>query len=164
MSEGFPMSPTRRHVVIHEDDVGRNHSANVAFLKFFEAGYCTAGSVIVPCPWFPDAARIARNNPELDLGVHLTLKSELNGYKWRPLTGTAANGLTGPDGFFWDNVPGVRQNARHEAVERELRTQVQAALDAGIDVWIAIWEGRWCPNLLISTSGWERNSNCLSCS
>lgn len=128
------MSPTPRYAVIHEDDVGRNHGANIAFLKLFGAGRCTAGSVMVPCPWFPEAAKIARENPELDLGVHLTLNSELSGYKWRPLTGVSASGLTGPDGYFWDNVPDLRRHAHLDAVDRELRTQVQAAFDAGIDV------------------------------
>ncbi len=128
------MSPTSRFAVIHEDDVGMNHGANVAFLELQEAGICSAGSVMVPCPWFAEAARIARHNPQLDLGVHLTLNSEARGYKWRPLTGVSDNGLTDANGFFWDNVPDVRGHARPEAVEAELRTQVQAALDAGIDV------------------------------
>ena len=128
------MSFTSRFAVIHEDDVGMNHGANVAFLELQEAGLCTAGSVMVPCPWFAEAASMARMNPQLDLGVHLTLNSEARGYKWRPLTGVSDNGLTDPNGFFWDNVPDVRRHAQPEAVERELRTQVEAALDAGIDV------------------------------
>ena len=128
------MSPTSRFAVIHEDDVGMNHGANVAFLELQEAGICTAGSVMVPCPWFAEAAQMARRNPQFDLGVHLTLNSEARGYKWRPLTGVTDNGLTDASGFFWDNVPDVRRHARPDAVEAELRTQVQAALDAGIDV------------------------------
>ena len=128
------MSSTQRLAVIHEDDVGMNHGANVAFLELQEAGVCTAGSAMVPCPWFEEAAAIARQNPQLDLGVHLTLNSEAKGYKWRPLTGVSDNGLTDPSGYFWDNVPDVRLHARPDAVELELRAQIQAALDAGIDV------------------------------
>ena len=55
-------------------------------------------------------------------------------YRWRPLTGVSKEGLTDPDGYFWAEVPDVRRNADPEAVERELRAQVEAALAAGIDV------------------------------
>lgn len=89
---------------------------------------------MVPCPWFAEAAQMARINPGLDIGVHLTLNSEARSYKWRPLTGVSDNGLTGSDGFFWDNVPDVRRHAQPKAVEEELRAQVNAAMDAGIDV------------------------------
>ncbi|MBW8727648.1 MAG: ChbG/HpnK family deacetylase [Inquilinus limosus] len=123
-----------RLVVVHGDDVGVSHGANTAFLELARLGLCTAGSVMVPCPWFPEIASIARDNPGLDLGVHLTLNSDMKPYRWRPLTGVSKEGLTDPDGYFWAEVPDVRRNADPEAVERELRAQVEAALAAGIDV------------------------------
>jgi chitin disaccharide deacetylase len=58
-----------KRVVVHEDDVGMNHGANMAFLELSKAGICTAVSVMVPCPWFPQAARMARENPDLDLAL-----------------------------------------------------------------------------------------------
>ena len=123
-----------RFVVVHEDDVGISHGANTAFRELTRLGLCTAGSVMVPCPWFAEIAAIARDNPELDLGVHLTLNSDMKPYRWRPLTGVSNRGLTDPDGYFWAEVPDVRRNADPAAVERELRAQIEAALAAGIDV------------------------------
>ncbi|TCA09231.1 MULTISPECIES: ChbG/HpnK family deacetylase [Rhizobium] len=125
-----------RFVVVHEDDVGVSHGANTAFLELTRLGLCTAGSVMVPCPWFPEIAAIARDNPELDLdlGVHLTLNSDMKPYRWRPVTGVSDKGLTDPDGYFWAEVTDVRSNADPAAVERELRAQIDAALAAGIDV------------------------------
>jgi predicted glycoside hydrolase/deacetylase ChbG (UPF0249 family) len=123
-----------RFVVVHEDDIGVSHGANTAFLELSRLGMCTAGSVMVPCPWFPEAAALARDNPDLDLGVHLTLNSDMRPYRWRPLTGVSNEGLTDPDGYFWAEVPDVRTHARPEAVERELRAQIETALAAGIDV------------------------------
>jgi hypothetical protein len=35
--------------------------------------------VMVPCPWFPEAAALLRENPGLDVGVHITLTSEWEG-------------------------------------------------------------------------------------
>jgi predicted glycoside hydrolase/deacetylase ChbG (UPF0249 family) len=135
--QGCPMTDqsfSKRFVIVHEDDIGMNHGANAAFVELNRAGICTSGSVMVPCPWFPEIAAIARNNPELDVGVHLTLNSDMAPYKWRPLIGASGDGLTAPDGYFWDNVPDVRRHADPSAVEAELRAQVETALAAGIDV------------------------------
>ncbi len=127
-------SSEKRFVVVHEDDIGVTHGANAAFLELSRLGLCTAGSVMVPCPWFSEIAAIARDNPDLDLGVHLTLNSDMKPYRWRPLTGVSDKGLTDPDGYFWAEVSDVRRNADPAAAERELRAQVETALAAGIDV------------------------------
>ncbi len=123
----------RKRVVIHEDDVGMSHGANAAFVELSALGTCSSGSVMVPCPWFPEAAEIAARDPRLDLGVHLTLTSEQKPYRWRPLTGPPRSaGMTDEQGYFWPDVPRARQ-ARPEAVEAELRAQIEVALAAGID-------------------------------
>ena len=69
-------------------------------------GACSAGSVMAPCPWFPEAVAMARADPTLDLGVHLTLNSEKQPYRWRPLTSPPRSaGLTDEAGYFWSTVP-----------------------------------------------------------
>lgn len=124
-----------RRVVIHADDLGMTHGANAAFAELWDLGTLTSGSVMVPCPWFPEVAAMARAHPALDVGVHLTLTSEMRGYRWRPLTRPPASaGLTDADGFFHPDVPTLRANAHREAVEAELRAQIDAAQRAGIDV------------------------------
>ena len=125
----------RRVIVIHEDDVGMTHGANTAFSELSAMGACSAGSVMAPCPWFPEAVGMAAANPTLDLGVHLTLNSEKKPYRWRPLTSPPSSaGLTDKDGYFWADVPSVRKNAAPEAVEAELRAQIDAVVATGIDV------------------------------
>jgi predicted glycoside hydrolase/deacetylase ChbG (UPF0249 family) len=124
-----------RVIVIHEDDVGMTHGANTAFSELSAMGACSAGSVMAPCPWFPEAVGMAAANPTLDLGVHLTLNSEKKPYRWRPLTSPPSSaGLTDKDGYFWADVPSVRKNAAPEAVEAELRAQIDAVVATGIDV------------------------------
>lgn len=121
-----------KRVVIHEDDVGMTHGSNAAFVELCAAGACTSGSIMVPCPWFPEAARIAAANPDLDVGIHLTLTSEQPPYRWRPLTAPSASaGMTDEFGYFWPDVPRARR-AAPEAVEAELRAQIEVALAAGI--------------------------------
>ena len=125
--------PDPRTLIIHHDDLGGSHGANLAFVELWDMGLATCGSVMVPCPWFPEIARIARERPELDLGVHLTLTSEFDAFRWRPLTGVSDNGLCDADGFFWKRVADARR-ANPKAVEVELRAQIETALAAGIDV------------------------------
>jgi chitin disaccharide deacetylase len=128
------MDPAGRQVVIHQDDVGMCHGANVAFLELTRLGVITSGSVMVPCPWFPEIADAAAGDPTLDVGVHLTLTAEKEHYRWGPLAGAAAPGLTDPDGYLWRDVASVRRHADPTAVEAELRAQIDRALGAGIDV------------------------------
>jgi predicted glycoside hydrolase/deacetylase ChbG (UPF0249 family) len=122
-----------RTLIIHEDDLGNSHGANMAFVELWDMGLATTGSVMVPCPWFPEIARIARERPEMDLGVHLTLTAEFDSVRWRPLTGVADNGLCDADGYFWHRVADARR-ADPAAVEAELRVQIETAYAAGIDV------------------------------
>ncbi len=121
-------------LIPHVDDVACAHGANVAFFALLHAGAVTCGSVMVPCAWFPEAAARARDSGA-DLGIHLTLTSESAAHRWRPLSTTdPASGLLDPAGYLWRTVPELRANADPDAVEAELRAQVEAARRAGIDV------------------------------
>lgn len=127
--------PAKMQVVVHEDDVGMNHGANLAFAELFRLGICTAGSVMVPCPWFLEVAEMQAKEPRLDIGVHLVLTSEFRTYRWRPLTGASqTSGLVDVDGYFWRTAQETRAHAHPDAVEAELRAQVEAAKAAGIDI------------------------------
>ena len=130
---GLP--PDARAVILHADDVGMCHGANRAFLELSRAGRLDCGSVMVPCPWFPEIAAAARADPSLDLGVHLTLTSEWLGYRWRPIAARgASSGLLDPDGYFWRDCLSLRRAADPIAAEEEMRAQVEHALAAGLDV------------------------------
>jgi predicted glycoside hydrolase/deacetylase ChbG (UPF0249 family) len=122
-------------IVLHQDDVGMCHGANIAFGELSNLGSITSGSVMVPCPWFREAAEMAAANKKLDLGVHLTLTAEKEFYRWRPLTSASkSSGLVDDDGYMWRDVSSVRRNASIEAVALELRAQIDFALASGFDV------------------------------
>jgi predicted glycoside hydrolase/deacetylase ChbG (UPF0249 family) len=59
-----------RLVIIHVDDVGMCHASLQGFKDLWEFGTISSGAVMVPCPWFPAVADWARQNPDVDLGVH----------------------------------------------------------------------------------------------
>jgi predicted glycoside hydrolase/deacetylase ChbG (UPF0249 family) len=127
--------PQRRAAILHADDVGMCHGANTAFLKLSRRGGLTCGSVMVPCPWFPEIARIAAEDPALDLGVHLTLTSEWVGYRWGPLTRPSPSaGLMDGEGYFHRTVAALSASVEPEAAEAEMRAQIDRALAFGIDV------------------------------
>ena len=120
-------------VIPHIDDVGNSHSANVAMFEL-GTGAVSSGSVIVPASWFPEVAG-APNLSDLDLGIHLTLTSESSAFRWRPLsTASRASGLIDDDGYMWSSVPPLREHGHPEAVEGEMRAQIEQALAADIDV------------------------------
>ncbi len=124
-----------RAAVVHVDDLGMSHAANEGGFAALEAGPATCGSIMVPCPWFPDAAARARANPSLDLGVHLTLNAEHNSFRWGPVLGSAAvPTLVDEAGYLPKTVEEVVANADLSEVERELRAQIDRAVNAGVDV------------------------------
>ena len=124
-----------RLVIIHTDDIGMCHASVQAFKDLWEFGTITSGAVMVPCPWFPAVAQMCRENPAMDMGVHATLNAEWDVYRWSPLsTRDQASGLLDADGYFHQWHQAVYDNAKVEAVDIEVNTQIERALAAGIDV------------------------------
>src|SRR5204863_672435 len=122
-----------RGIILHVDDIGMCHSANQAFLQLAGRNLVTTGSIMVPCPWFREIAEAAAADQTLDLGVHLTLTSEWEHYRWRPLSTTSpASGLIDDDGYFWRDTASFRAHLVPEAAEAELRTQIEYAIAAGM--------------------------------
>lgn len=122
-----------RAIILNADDFGMCRSANRAIMPLLEAGHLDSTTLMVPCPWAPDALAFAAAHPEADVGVHLVLTSEWTRYRWRPLTGTATT-LVDDAGYFPADVPAVEKGASEEDVAAELAAQLDAALAAGVDV------------------------------
>ena len=128
-------SENDRAVIIHTDDIGMCHASVQAFKDLWDFGTITSGAAMVPCPWFPAVVKMCRANPAMDMGVHATLNAESETYRWGPIsTRDQESGLLDGNGYFHQWQPQVFQNARPEAVEREVNAQIERALAAGIDV------------------------------
>jgi len=127
--------PDSRVAIFHADDVGMCRGANAAFAELSRLGTITCGAVMVPCPWFLEAAELAARDSRLDLGVHLTLTSEWATYRWAPIsTVSRSSGLIDESGYFWRRLPMLGPKVVPEAAECEMRAQIERALSAGIDV------------------------------
>jgi predicted glycoside hydrolase/deacetylase ChbG (UPF0249 family) len=128
-------APDARVLIINADDFGMCHDENEATIEGLTSGLFTSSTILVTCPWFEEAADFARANSEADLGVHLTLTSEWDRYKWGPVLGrNAVPSLVNEQGYLRRDLPEVYANDRLSEVEAELRAQIDKALAAGIDV------------------------------
>jgi predicted glycoside hydrolase/deacetylase ChbG (UPF0249 family) len=128
-------SENDRLVIIHTDDIGMCQASLQAFEDLWDFGTISSGAVMVPCPWFPSTAEFCRKNPEVDMGVHATLNSEWESYRWGPIsTRDRESGLLDKDGYFHQWHQAVYDNANPEAVAQELAAQVERALAAGMDI------------------------------
>jgi chitin disaccharide deacetylase len=104
-------------------------------MDLWDFGTISSGAVMMPCAWAPAAAEFCSKDPSVDMGVHATLTSEWNTYRWGPLsTRDPSSGLMDTDGFFHQTSEGVYQNADPDSVLVELTLQIQRAHDWGIDV------------------------------
>lgn len=128
-------APTEIRLIVKGDDMGAAHGINVGTIDAFKRGVLTTTNVIVPGPWFLEAARLLKENPGLDVGVHLAITSEWSDVKWRPLT--AVPSIVDPDGYFFPLVQpragstpktSVKESAwKIDEIERELRAQLTMA-------------------------------------
>jgi hypothetical protein len=122
-------------LLVRGDDMGVAQAVNEACIASYRHGIVRSVEVIVPGAWFPDAVRLLKENPGLDVGVHLTLTSEWERCKWRPLTHAPslvdANGffrpMTRQRGDFPPDTGFLEAKPRVDEVERELRAQIEMA-------------------------------------
>ena len=130
---GYPASA--RLLILHADDLGMSRSVNRATFEALEKGWITSASILVPCPWFPEVAKFAREHPEVDLGIHLALNSEWTGYRWGPVSGASkVPSLLDEHGYLPLVEPTVVARAEQREVRIELRAQVERAKAAGIRI------------------------------
>ncbi len=130
------LSDEARVVIFHADDIGMCQASLSAYADLVEVGIISAASTMVPCPWFPATAAFCRTNPDrVDMGVHITLTSEWDNYRWGPIsTHDSASGLLDAEGYLHRGRSAMVAQGQPEAVAREIEAQVQRALDAGIDI------------------------------
>ncbi len=126
---------TPPRLIVRGDDMGYSHAGNEAIRKCYQEGLETAIEVLVPSPWFPEAVEFLKQMPNVDVGIHLTLTSEWDNIKWRPLSDCPS--LRDADGYFY---PMLRPNKDYPKrsvvendwklaeVEKEFRAQIELAL------------------------------------
>ncbi len=131
----YTQSDTPPSLIVRSDDMGAFHSVNLACAEAMRHGIQTTIEVMPVTAWFPEAARMLKENPQTDVGIHLALTSEWDLVKWRPLTPCLS--LTDENGYFYpalypdESRPGIalmEQDWKVEEIEQEFRAQIELGL------------------------------------
>ena len=137
LAAAMPLSAQKANpqLIVRADDMGSFRAANIACLAGYQKGIETDIEVMVVTAWFPEAVRLLKENPGIDVGLHLTFTSEWENVKWRPLTHCPS--LCDENGYFLPMMmphkayPGMAITERKwnlAEVEQEARAQIEMAL------------------------------------
>ena len=131
------ISAKAQELVIRIDDMGALHSVNEASIDVYKNGIAQSVEVLAVGAWFPEAVKMLKETPGLDVGIHLAITSEWENVKWRPLT--ACPSLVDENGYFFPMMgpnpayPGqsIMENMANfdiNEIEKEFRAQIELAL------------------------------------
>ena len=109
-------------LIVNADDFGRSRSINEAVIRAHREGILTTASLMVNEPSCAEAVTLAKQNPNLGVGLHLTL---LMGHSALPLE--QIPGLVNAHGEFSNNPVGV---GFRYFLQRNLREQLRAEIHA----------------------------------
>jgi hypothetical protein len=117
-------------LVVQSDDFGMCHAVNDGVVRAFQDGILTQASMMVACPWFPEAARLTREHG-IPVGTHLMLTAEWDFYRWGPLTG--GRSLVKASGRFPKTIPEAKKRATVEEAIDEFVAQIETLRAEGIE-------------------------------
>lgn len=108
-----------RRLIVNADDFGRSASINEAVIRAHREGILTSASLMVNEPASDAAADLARQNPKLGVGLHLTLALGRAALPPREIPGLANERGEFTDhpaaaGFGYFFRPGLREQLRRE--------------------------------------------------
>jgi hypothetical protein len=129
-------APDAPEVLLRLDDIGMNHSLNLAMQEVIDAGIPFSTSMLFVGPWYQEAVEILKAHPEVSVGVHLALNSEWQDYRWGPVLGAGGvPSLVDSVGYFHHSVQAfLGSDYDLGEVERELNAQVERALRSGLRI------------------------------
>jgi len=123
-------------LLIRLDDIGMNHSVNMAAEAVAKTGMPVSVSLQFACPWYQEAVEILKKYPNVSVGVHLTLTSEWKNYRWGPVLGrTAVPSLVDSNGYFPQSTRAFAKSGyKISEIEQELSAQIERALSSGLKI------------------------------
>ena len=114
---GYPAG--KMVLILHADDIGMCPEANTSAKNYLEKGQIQSAAVMMPCPNAEEFILWAKDHPEQDSGLHLTLTSEWKTYRWPSVTDVKeVPGLIDEEGKLYHTVRQVVEHASAEEVEK----------------------------------------------
>jgi predicted glycoside hydrolase/deacetylase ChbG (UPF0249 family) len=133
-AERLGFGSAERLLIVNADDFGMCHSTNLGIFQLLEEGVVDSATVMMPCGWAREAVRWSAARPSLNVGVHFTLTSEWEGYKWGPVGRSGdRSSLVTTEGWFPPDVRSVERNADPAQVRAELIAQIETAIASGLE-------------------------------
>jgi len=131
-AEKLGFEKDRKVIILHADDIGMCTEANEAAISQLTNSEIQSAAAMVPCPAFEEFSHWAQQNPSLDLGLHLTLTSEWQTYRWPSVSpANEVPGLLDENLKMWHTVRQVVKNASSDEVETEIRAQIERSIELG---------------------------------
>jgi chitin disaccharide deacetylase len=121
-----------RRLIVNADDFGRARSINQAVIRAHKEGILTTASLMVNEPAFAEAVELAKANPTLGIGLHLTL---LCGHSTLPPD--QIPGLVNGNAEFTNNPAGAGfsyffKSSLRAQLRQEIHAQFQRFQQAGL--------------------------------
>ena len=133
LSELLGYKKNDKLLIIHADDLGLSSSVNQASFDALNNKYVNSASVMIPAPNTIEVADYFNENPDIDLGIHLTFTSEWKDYKWHGISQKdSISSLINSNGNFYEKKKDVIKNANPEHIRKELQAQIEYAISIGI--------------------------------
>ena len=121
-------------LIIHADDLGLSRSVNELSLKALDSNYVNSASIMMPTPEVEEVVKHLIENPTLDIGLHLTVTSEWESYKWDGISPKdSIPSMIDEYGNFYEKKKNFIKNANPEEVRMELQSQIDYARSLGIN-------------------------------
>jgi hopanoid biosynthesis associated protein HpnK len=121
-----------KQLIVNADDLGLTSGVNRGILRAFQDGIVTSASLLVTGSAFEEAVALARQNPELDVGLHLTLVEEraILGRDVLPTLVDETGRFPRTSGEFFRRA--FLGRIRWDEVEREIAAQIERFQNTGL--------------------------------
>lgn len=130
LSEKLGYDKDAKLVLLHADDLGVSHSVNSASIAALNQGPVRSASIMMPTSKVDEIVEFAKQNKNIDIGLHLTVTSEWKDHKWGPVAPiNQVSSLVDENGHF---PPICSKTMDPKEVDIELRAQMAKAKKMGI--------------------------------
>ena len=124
-----------KQLIVNADDFGLHPLINAGIIKGHQEGFITSTSLMPSAPCWQEAVRLAKENPRLGIGVHLTLVGGVPSV----LPKEQVSSLLDDKGLFLPDYVAFAKRYYSGAVkkaelEAELRAQLERALESGVNI------------------------------
>src|SRR5260370_12582637 len=112
-------------LIVHADDLAVAHSVDAASFDALNKNAVTSASVMVPCAWLTEVASYAKDHPDADLCLHLTLTSEWKVDRWGPVESKdKVTNLLDPSGYLSQETLLASRHLKPDEAERQTPAQI----------------------------------------